>query len=59
MHIDEVDIAILTKIDADLSCTADIDPEVRQRCMAGELGVCVFSVRTLFAVVLASCTSKR
>jgi len=31
MHIDEVDIAILTKIDADLSCTTDIDPEVRQR----------------------------
>ncbi len=29
--IDEVNTAILERIDADLNCTADIDPEVRQR----------------------------
>jgi len=30
-HSDELTIKILEKIDADLGCTADIDPEVRQR----------------------------
>ena len=35
----DVNIAILTRIDADLGCTADIDPEVKQRWYPTGLGL--------------------
>ena len=37
-YYDQVDIAILERIDADLNCTADLDPEVRQRWYPTGLG---------------------
>ena len=38
-NYDQVTIAILERIDADLNCTADIDPEVRQRWYPTGLGL--------------------
>lgn len=37
-NYDQVDVAVLEKIDADLSCTADPDPEVKQRWYPTGLG---------------------
>ena len=38
-HYDQVNTAIIARIDADLNCTADIDPEVRQRWYPTGLGL--------------------
>ena len=38
-NYDKVNTAILERIDADLNCTADIDPEVRQRWYPTGLGL--------------------
>lgn len=37
-YYDQVNIAILERIDADLNCTVDLDPEVRQRWYPTGLG---------------------
>jgi len=38
-HYDQVNLDILERIDADLNCTADLDPEVRQRWYPTGLGL--------------------
>ena len=43
-HYDQVNTAIIARIDADLNCTADIDPEVRQRWYPTGLGLNYYPV---------------
>ena len=38
-NYDKVNTAILKKIDADLNCTSEADPEVRQRWYSNGLGL--------------------
>ena len=38
-YYDQVNTAILARIDADLNCTIDLDPEVRQRWYPTGLGL--------------------